>query len=1068
MIILCFSVIVGATFALFSSESKSNIAITSGKVDVVASLSHLKTYTNGVEQSDGNFELGGKATLEDGSLILENIAPMDCVEFDIDLENNSTVAIKYQLQMMIEDETSKPLFEALKISTTIKDETLKMIHNGLTKVSTWSDVKEKNAYLDSIHMKIELPMEATSEVAGKKTNITIVLYAVQANSHVEDPVEDIESDLNKIYLYNLIDLKEFRDSVNQKGENYRGKTVYLMNDINLENEEWKPIQEFKGTFNGQNHTISNLKITKKEDNSGFFALTTDLIENLTIHNATIYGGCSVGVISGNAFTGKISHCHVTGKITLEGNYQVGGIAGGQCYAQFDSCSVIGDKGSSIKGIYKEKNKEGDAIGGIVSYTAETTSHERVKDCTVEYVDIEGTRKVGGIAGQVGTGNGVLRSTYSYGTISSNATDTYVNQEAGKIFVGGIIGEAICSVDQSGYGKTVLKENTVHDAKIMQKEKHIYDAFLMEILGGTRGSIGLIDDQGGHQVYDCHIYLYGLELNNESWIIQNEEELFAFSYLVNNGYSFQNEKVCLKKDIDLKNEPWTPIGKTSFSFKGSFDGEHHTISNLFIDGKSLQIRSGLGFFGSIESTKIENFTLKNVHIEPNDTYKDDEDGGYFSFGVGGVAGYAKNVTIDHVNLYGNLHILGFQYVGGLVGNGYATITHCTITQTSGMGIASNCMYVGGLIGFHGEGSSMISYNTLNHVKVLETTSYQPQTPANYPLQGAIGGITGIAHYQNIIEHNILNDVQIIIDGAVTTNPDTPGKRVYQNHVGALAGTYTYQGINEKSLPIIQNNQVQATVIYPNSRIFHMGLVGDVLTIPSEQKLRNLPSIDQNTVLIDWNNIKITGKHTCEIDSKEGLLALSQYPRDRKTPDFFQIAEGGVVHVFLNEDVDLENIEWTPIDGQFLEFDGKGHTISNLFVSDGYFSGFFGYAGGSHLQNLTLENVRVSGCQVGAFAGQSEGATFENLTLKGTVDITWTNKDITDQKESGTGIITGVWVEGNIVSIYIDCMCDITIHESEDLETKFLEYADKNHYTGRLFLGYDKPDVTGIYDERKQEE
>ena len=36
VIALCFSVIAGATFALFTSESKVNVAVTSGNVEVVA------------------------------------------------------------------------------------------------------------------------------------------------------------------------------------------------------------------------------------------------------------------------------------------------------------------------------------------------------------------------------------------------------------------------------------------------------------------------------------------------------------------------------------------------------------------------------------------------------------------------------------------------------------------------------------------------------------------------------------------------------------------------------------------------------------------------------------------------------------------------------------------------------------------------------------------------------------------------------------------------------------------------------------------------------------------------
>ena len=45
VIALCASLVCGATFALFTSESKVNIAVTSGKVAVVATVENLKTYS---------------------------------------------------------------------------------------------------------------------------------------------------------------------------------------------------------------------------------------------------------------------------------------------------------------------------------------------------------------------------------------------------------------------------------------------------------------------------------------------------------------------------------------------------------------------------------------------------------------------------------------------------------------------------------------------------------------------------------------------------------------------------------------------------------------------------------------------------------------------------------------------------------------------------------------------------------------------------------------------------------------------------------------------------------------
>ena len=44
-IVMCFSLITGATFALFTSEDKVNIAITSGKVEVTATVENFEFKT---------------------------------------------------------------------------------------------------------------------------------------------------------------------------------------------------------------------------------------------------------------------------------------------------------------------------------------------------------------------------------------------------------------------------------------------------------------------------------------------------------------------------------------------------------------------------------------------------------------------------------------------------------------------------------------------------------------------------------------------------------------------------------------------------------------------------------------------------------------------------------------------------------------------------------------------------------------------------------------------------------------------------------------------------------------
>ena len=97
------------------------------------------------------------------------------------------------------------------------------------------------------------------------------------------------------------------------------------------------------------------------------------------------------------------------------------------------------------------------------------------------------------------------------------------------------------------------------------------------------------------------------------------------------------------------------------------------------------------------------------------------------------------------------------------------------------------------------------------------------------------------------------------------------------------------------------------------------------------------------------------------------------------------EGVPTIINLEADVDLSGEDWKPLDAMWITFNGNGHTISNLTASGmdaaGRRSGFWAYAGGVVINDLTLENVTVNGSQAGIFAGSAEGTRINNCFLKG---------------------------------------------------------------------------------------
>ena len=142
---------------------------------------------------------------------------------------------------------------------------------------------------------------------------------------------------------------------------------------------------------------------------------------------------------------------------------------------------------------------------------------------------------------------------------------------------------------------------------------------------------------------------------------------------------------LGADIDLNNETWTPIGKGSTPFMGTFDGSGKLISGLLI----TDARDDTGLFGHVGAGGV----VKNLGVSGSVT------GGY---NVGGVAG-SNSGTVS--NCYFTGSVTGKNYhSGGVVGYNGGTVSNCY-----NIGDISGKDYVGGVAGYNTKGTVEYCYN-----------------------------------------------------------------------------------------------------------------------------------------------------------------------------------------------------------------------------------------------------------------------------------------------------------------------------------------------------------------------
>lgn len=104
-----------------------------------------------------------------------------------------------------------------------------------------------------------------------------------------------------------------------------------------------------------------------------------------------------------------------------------------------------------------------------------------------------------------------------------------------------------------------------------------------------------------------------EVNGE-YTITTPDELAALSAAVNAGNSFSGKTFVLAEDLDLNNVAWTPIGQTSHDFKGTFDGQGHTIKNLYIDETDTTVNHSAALFGWLFNGTVKNLTVSNAEVK----------------------------------------------------------------------------------------------------------------------------------------------------------------------------------------------------------------------------------------------------------------------------------------------------------------------------------------------------------------------------------------------------------------------------------------------------------------------
>lgn len=224
---------------------------------------------------------------------------------------------------------------------------------------------------------------------------------------------------------------------------------------------------------------------------------------------------------------------------------------------------------------------------------------------------------------------------------------------------------------------------------------------------------------------------GSGTETDPYQISTADQLKLFRDIVNGaGGQTQNRGAyaVLTANIDLNNEPWTPIGPSeSGSYTGTFDGQGHTVRNLSVTVNVQPGRAGL--FGCVKDGTIRKLTVAgSVSCTANQGW------------CGGIAGYAMDETIENCASLCTVSCTGIDArVGGIVGlvdynSRTLIIRDCynigKITGRSDNGSGD----AGGICGFYMNGKISNCYNVgeitgSGYVSKIAVSAYNDSRPTN---------------------------------------------------------------------------------------------------------------------------------------------------------------------------------------------------------------------------------------------------------------------------------------------------------------------------------------------------
>ena len=477
-----------------------------------------------------------------------------------------------------------------------------------------------------------------------------------------------------------------------------------------------------------------------------------------------------------------------------------------------------------------------------------------------------------------------------------------------------------------------------------------------------------------------------------YTIRSAEELAYFAQLVNSGNAFAGGVVTLARDIDLSAVcgegigNWTPIGKFVSSrmkkpFSGTFDGQGHTISGLYINFSNRSGKLYQGLFGYCSEGIVQNLIVTGSVAVTGST------GASIQY-VAGIVGYGvTSSAVKNCGFYGTINVANNN--GPCTNKNGGVLGH----TPSNVNTTVNCWFYS----VDAESKLDVGAKSANCVKLTATEKMDAKKldtlNTKIPETGKQWGWNEGALYPELIDPpKIVTVKQLFPDyktaASIKVNEDEK----------SLDKNGAYDVGNDTSVVTIILSGSDDTFYYAtsaNEKAYGIDNSGaGKLTPITEGYSGKLPATlyygtkEDFEAAAAWNNALSTNGKSVKIKDAAALKALARMVNSGK------VSTRGMT-INLNADIDLSGIkDWTPIG-----------TESNPFC--GEFIGWYYNNSTRTTSYYTISGLTVDGADNAGLFGVVDGGTIQY------VSITDTTKTIENaEKTVSAGTVTG---SGNVGSI-----------------------------------------------------